>query len=826
MNTNDFPDFSHVLLSSLTQGITQLDSLITIFLKLDNSLTAHMESIAQINADFIVEDNESPLYKPLISIKTYLQTWSSGIANLLNHLKQDVEVPLIKFSENTKKTQQELENEAKFTIDSMSLCYTKFQDNLKKYYQSSENYEKLFNTEITDINKTSILENREKAKVSVDEHMNKCFEAEKQANEYQEILENESSKIIKKIWMKEESRIAVIKNSIGDYLCYANFYYNTMKDSIEIMFSSFQAVTCSSNKDEYFNKCYEAIPKKIVFEKYEDYKKKIGAFKVQEYDVIRCTLDLMIEQKMSKNADVEKLMQILDEDDWKESFVLELESRELSHGIGIVEIGQMTGIFKKIIDGLSYSERNNMVLIKTLELAERIYINYCGNFKYLYEFLIADSNLNEESRWLNLIETLIQKKISQKMQTSEKQSKSQTSPSFFQILASKIITIQAVEDDSIARKIAIQVLYDISMKMWRYAIDSEMAKSIIQTFAIKYTIGTYPLIEILSLLHQTSRAHQTKNSHFQVRLSSPFELCLPFLTPEECLPLILLKKSYFEILRKKYYEKCSIEIFPKSLKTRGELWINALKNYFPSLIYRDVVEDLETIEIPDKYESIIEMDVLRSYHEDSNMKKSLTRILKIYTAFNPFIGYCQGMNFIAGTFLSLFKNEELSFFCLCGFIEKFNMKRFLGEDMKSLLLFFFQLDKLLEIKNPQLYKMLVDIGMFSRNYSSSWFLTVFSSSLQHRVDILYEIWDIFLVKGWKYAFRVALHLLFSNIKSIKNKICEDDIKMLSPENIFCEEVLNNDFARSANRIKVTSHLLEHLERNFSMILEQANCNQN
>ncbi|OMJ93476.1 hypothetical protein SteCoe_3598 [Stentor coeruleus] len=818
MNAIDFLDFSNILLNPLSQGITQLDSLINIFQKLDNSLTAHMESISKINSDFIIQDTDSQLYKPLLSIKTYLQNWSSGIGNLLNHLKQDVEEPLITFSEKIKKTQQNLENEVKITTDSMNLCYTKFQDNLEKYYQNSENYEKLSNTE-TDINKN----NKEKTKVLIDEYMNKCFEAENQANEYQEIFENESSKIIKKVWKNEENRVGIIKNHVGNYLCYANFYYNTMKDSIEIMFSSFQEVTCARNKDEYFNRYYEAMPKRIVFEKYEDYKKRMGVFIVQEYDVIKCTLDLLIEQKMSKNANVEKLMKIIDDnDDWKESFVLELESRELSNGIGIVEIGQMAGIFKKIIDKLSYSERNNLILMKVLELAERIYIDYCGNVKYLYEFLIADSNLNEDLRWLNLIETLIQKKLSQKMQTSEKQ----TSPSLFQLLASKFITSQAIEDDSIARKIAIQVLYDISMKMWKYAIDSEMAKSVIQTFAIKYTIGIYPLIEILSLLHQPSRAHQKKNNQFQTRVFLPFELCMPFLNAKECLSLILLKKSYFGLLKKKYYEKCSIEIFPKSLKTRGELWISALKDYFPSLIYRDVVEDLETIEIPDKYESIIEMDVLRSYHDDSNMKKSLTRILKIYTAFNPFIGYCQGMNFIAGTFLSLFKNEELSFFCLCGFIEKFNMKRFLGEDMKNLLLFFFQLDKLLEIKNPQLYKMLVDIGMFSRNYSSSWFLTVFSSSLQHRIDILYEIWDFFLVKGWKYAFRVALHLLFSNIKSIKNKICEDDIKMLSPENIFCEEVLNNNFARSANKIKVTSHLLEHLEKNFAMILEQANCNPN
>ncbi len=56
------------------------------------------------------------------------------------------------------------------------------------------------------------------------------------------------------------------------------------------------------------------------------------------------------------------------------------------------------------------------------------------------------------------------------------------------------------------------------------------------------------------------------------------------------------------------------------------------------------------------------MDVQRSFTKIKEIDPIvLTNILKTYAFFNPEIEYCQGMNFIAGFLLLVFKDEELSF---------------------------------------------------------------------------------------------------------------------------------------------------------------------
>ena len=53
---------------------------------------------------------------------------------------------------------------------------------------------------------------------------------------------------------------------------------------------------------------------------------------------------------------------------------------------------------------------------------------------------------------------------------------------------------------------------------------------------------------------------------------------------------------------------------------------------------------------------------------DKTGRKALQRILLAYAWRNPSVGYCQGMNFIAGSLL-LFMDEEDAFWCLAVIAE-------------------------------------------------------------------------------------------------------------------------------------------------------------
>ncbi|OMJ87406.1 hypothetical protein SteCoe_10914 [Stentor coeruleus] len=825
MNKEGLSMFSKTVLGPLLQGVEQIDMLLAMFKNIDTAFEDHHKAIAKIHSNFILDENDqNPLSKALFSVKSYLYDYTNGLLELLNHIKHDIEDPLVLYSEIIRKTINELEIETKCSVDTLNLCYKKFEDCKIAYYKNSETYEGMCNMEIKESHRTSFALNKDKMKLTIEEDMIKFLSAEQQANEYLEIFTTETMKILQQIKKNEESRVYFTKTIAEKYLFYAGVYYKILQDSIQNISKKFQNVSCLYDSDEVIRKIQNFMPKKIIAETYKDYMIRTGPPALQESEIISRTLDLLLEKKESDAANCERMMQILDSTNGKEQFIIELEKRKWKRSIGLVEITKLAEMFKKIINELGSSERSNVLFITLLDIAERIHTKYKGKKKFLYEFLIADSNLNEDSRWLNVIETIIERKLNYELKLTEKKLRSHKSQGFFRKLANKLSTSKESSINIIERKIAVEVLNDISMKMWRYAIDFSMAKSVIQTFAIKYEIASELVIEILSLLHQPSSVYKKKRRSFMVTIVLPFQLALPYLSPQECIPLLFLKKSCNEILKMRIYKKCLIEIQPKSIEIRKSLWINALKDYFPKKTYDELAGLCKNQEIIEKYYYIIDMDVFRSYQDNIDIQDGLKRILKVYAAYNPSIGYCQGMNFIAGTFLILFEDESVAFMLFCAFLEKFKMKELLGESMKRLKCFFYQLDKLAEMKFPKFYSILVELDMLSNNYSSSWFLTVFSSCLQERKEVLYEVWDYFLVKGWKFAFRVALHLLISNMECNQQRLSEDNIRIFNAESIFNEKVLSNDFAKTANKIKVTSYLLEHLEKDFSLVLEESKCN--
>ena len=168
-------------------------------------------------------------------------------------------------------------------------------------------------------------------------------------------------------------------------------------------------------------------------------------------------------------------------------------------------------------------------------------------------------------------------------------------------------------------------------------------------------------------------------------------------------------------------------------------------------------------------EEVIIMDVQRSFTKMKSVDPTaLTNILKTYAFFNPEIEYCQGMNFVAGFLYLLFRNEEKSFKALQEIIEVNNMAELFNPELPRLKLFFYQLDRLTSIHLPQLHAHFKDEMVNSSYYSSPWFITIFTNSLQSMntndniCEKILELWDFFLVSGWKAIFTMALYVLKEN----------------------------------------------------------------
>ena len=159
------------------------------------------------------------------------------------------------------------------------------------------------------------------------------------------------------------------------------------------------------------------------------------------------------------------------------------------------------------------------------------------------------------------------------------------------------------------------------------------------------------------------------------------------------------------------------------------------------------------------------MDVNRSFN---NLKaisaENLNNILKTYAVVNPNLDYCQGMNFIAGFLYLTFNSESLAFAVMREVIIKYKMSQLYNTELPMLKLLFYKLDRLISINLPDLHNHFKDETINSSYFSSPYFITLFTNSMQMQTtgdhcQILLRVWDYFIVHGWKSVFKLALIVL-------------------------------------------------------------------
>ena len=153
--------------------------------------------------------------------------------------------------------------------------------------------------------------------------------------------------------------------------------------------------------------------------------------------------------------------------------------------------------------------------------------------------------------------------------------------------------------------------------------------------------------------------------------------------------------------------------------------------------------------------------------------ESLRRILYAYSIYDDEIGYCQGMNFIAATFLTFLPEEE-SFWLLVAIMndDPYRLRELFTKDMSGSLETLFVADKLVRKLLPDLHQHLNNEGIDISMFACQWLITIFSSNFNF--DLVSKVWDNFLVEGWKVVYRVFIAILAS---------CEQELLNLHFEHI-------------------------------------------
>ena len=151
------------------------------------------------------------------------------------------------------------------------------------------------------------------------------------------------------------------------------------------------------------------------------------------------------------------------------------------------------------------------------------------------------------------------------------------------------------------------------------------------------------------------------------------------------------------------YKQALLRSQPERLnRKRIPIWETILKireNQSDYYAFRDkVAMDAKMIK---EVEEVINMDVQRSFTKTKLIEPHvLSRILKTYAFFNPEIQYCQGMNFVAGFLLLVFRDEEKVFKALQGIVHQNDMADLFNTELPKLKLFFYQFDRILNIQMP------------------------------------------------------------------------------------------------------------------------------
>lgn len=223
----------------------------------------------------------------------------------------------------------------------------------------------------------------------------------------------------------------------------------------------------------------------------------------------------------------------------------------------------------------------------------------------------------------------------------------------------------------------------------------------------------------------------------------------------------------------------------------------------------------------------IEIDISRTFPDlrsfDVEPQRKLLRVLNAYAAYNPDVGYCQGMNYVAGLLLIVSDmREEESFAMLARLMDdqNFGLSGLYQERLPLLRRYLRACDRLVAETVPELRDHFIKEQVQPAVYLHQWFLTLFINCFP--LSMVMILWDVIVCEGLPVILRIAVSILQVLKDSLLSMQFEEIIKFFKMMKTYDDEGGElNAFRIGQLLIKHTEHVqipkqtLEYLSRECS-----------
>ncbi|XP_021930020.1 growth hormone-regulated TBC protein 1-like isoform X1 [Zootermopsis nevadensis] len=219
---------------------------------------------------------------------------------------------------------------------------------------------------------------------------------------------------------------------------------------------------------------------------------------------------------------------------------------------------------------------------------------------------------------------------------------------------------------------------------------------------------------------------------------------------------------------------------------RGFVWLTvsgaeALREEWGSDFYQKLLSGPMNQDIVD----IVKTDLPRTFPDNiffsagASHQQQLYNILVAYAHDNHQVGYCQGLNYIAGLLLLVTKSEDMTFWLLKVLVEHI-LPNYYTRTMDGVITDIEVLEELVRLKVPEVHQHVSSIGLPWAVVTTKWFICLFAEVLPVEVCVLrmtalgdlietwtvLRIWDCLFYEGSKIIFRVCLTLIKRNKVSL------------------------------------------------------------